>query len=114
MYCSHCGKEVLNEAYVCPACGCKIAGNDDRLSSLSIVGFVLAFLMPLIGFVVSIIANSCAKHNGDEKSATFAKAGTVIAACLMIIYILVIVVSGIFIGSVIISNMTVTAAVAVA
>ena len=24
-YCSHCGTEVLDEAVVCPSCGCKVA-----------------------------------------------------------------------------------------
>ena len=23
-YCSHCGKELLDEAVVCPSCGCKV------------------------------------------------------------------------------------------
>ena len=23
-YCSHCGKEILDEAVVCPGCGCKV------------------------------------------------------------------------------------------
>ena len=23
-YCTHCGKEVLDEAVVCPSCGCKV------------------------------------------------------------------------------------------
>lgn len=26
-YCSHCGKELLDEAVVCPSCGCKVASS---------------------------------------------------------------------------------------
>lgn len=24
-YCSHCGNELLDEAYICPKCGCKVS-----------------------------------------------------------------------------------------
>ena len=56
-YCSHCGKEVDDNAYVCPNCGCKVQKDTDgNLSVISIVGFVFAFLIPLIGLIVSIVA----------------------------------------------------------
>ena len=89
-YCSHCGKEVADEAYVCPNCGCKIAQSG---SPLSIAGFVLAFIIPLIGLIVSIVARNNAVSEDDEKSAGFAKAGIVVSAIFIAIYVLLIFVS---------------------
>ena len=93
-YCSHCGKEVADEAYV-PNCGCKIAqsGSGASLSPLSIAGFVLAFIIPLIGLIVSIVARNNARDEDDEKSAGFAKAGIVVSAIFIAIYVLLIFVS---------------------
>ena len=92
-YCSHCGKEVADEAFVCPNCGCKIGGGKDEnsLSALSIVGFVFSFIMPVIGLIVSIIAHSNAKSDNNERSARFAKAGIIISVCLIALYIVIIV-----------------------
>ena len=90
-YCSHCGKEVDDEAYVCPNCGCKIAqSGDSSLSPLSIAGFVLAFIIPLIGLIVSIVARNNAVSEDDKKSAGFAKAGIVVSAIFIAIYVLLI------------------------
>lgn len=89
-YCSHCGKEVDDNAYVCPNCGCKVQKDaEGNLSVISIVGFVFAFLMPLIGLIVSIVAHSNAKRDGDEKSRKFAKAGIVISACLIAFFVII-------------------------
>ena len=91
-YCSHCGKEIADEAFVCPYCGCKTGtGKGKSLSPISIVGFVLAFIMPVVGLIVSIVANSGAKRDGDEKSAKFARAGIIISVCLIALYVIIIV-----------------------
>ena len=29
-YCSHCGKELFDEAVVCPSCGCSVAANSNN------------------------------------------------------------------------------------
>ena len=92
-YCSHCGKEVADEAFVCPNCGCKTGGGKDEklLSAISIVGFVFSFIMPVIGLIVSIIAHSNAKSDNNERSARFAKAGIIISVCFIALYIIIIV-----------------------
>jgi len=54
-YCSKCGKEILDEAIVCPACGCAVVNpsvpikhEDDTVS----VGLcVLAAFIPLFGII---------------------------------------------------------------
>lgn len=90
-YCSHCGQQVDDNAYVCPNCGCKIQSDKtESLSVLSIVGFIFAFIMPLVGLIVSIVAYSNAKSSDDEKSRRFAKAGIIIAICLIVFYIIIV------------------------
>lgn len=85
-YCSKCGKEVMDEAVVCPNCGCKIEGqNNGNLSALSIVGFVFAFLMPIVGLILSIIAYNNAKKDENERCRSFAKAGIIVSICVWIV-----------------------------
>ena len=93
-YCSHCGKEVADDAFVCPNCGCKIGGkSESSLSGMSIAGFVLAFLMPVIGLILSIVAHNGAKRDDDERSARFSKAGIIISACIIALYVIIVVIS---------------------
>ena len=84
-YCSNCGKQVADEAFVCPNCGCRVDGArpDGSLSAISIIGFVFAFIMPLVGLIISAVAHSGAKREGDERSARFSKAGIIISSCLI-------------------------------
>lgn len=84
-YCSNCGKEVDDKAVICPNCGCRIDDFSARtsLSTLSIIGFIFAFLFPLVGLIISIIAHSNAKKEFDERSRRFSKAGIIIAVCIM-------------------------------
>ena len=69
MYCSVCGKEVMDEAVICPSCGCMIkkdgiktigksSGSDKKTQTsviLGIIGIAFAWLFALIGHIVSII-----------------------------------------------------------
>lgn len=49
-YCSHCGSELLDDAVVCPKCGCAAESQENSVpqnqnvtaSGLSIAGLVLA------------------------------------------------------------------------
>ncbi len=105
-YCVHCGKEVLDDAIICPNCGCSVQyGNNggnyggaqnnnaqqqpyvppyaDSYSGLSVGGLILAFFQPLIGLILSIIAHSEAKRIGSQKSQSMSKAGIIISAVLL-------------------------------
>lgn len=98
-YCIHCGKEVLDDAVICPACGCSVkydmpnGGSEckngvvppyaDTYSSLSIVGFVLVFFTLIVGLIVSIIANNEAKRTGSLKSQSLSKAGIIISSVML-------------------------------
>ena len=69
MYCSVCGKEILDESVICPGCGCMVKHtNTKSLASttetakktqtsliLGIIGIVFAWLFALVGHITSII-----------------------------------------------------------
>ena len=55
-YCQHCGKEILDEAVICPGCGCSVQGTDNAQAmrvdqSVSVGLVVLAVLIPLFGLI---------------------------------------------------------------
>lgn len=103
-YCTHCGKQVLDDAVICPGCGCSVQyGNTDggfsktghgaqqnyappfadEYSGLSVAGLILAFFQPLIGLILSIIAHNEAKRIGSQKSMSMSKAGIIVSAVLL-------------------------------
>ena len=54
-FCSHCGKELRNEAVICPKCGCK-TGYKHRDSSnqgqvLSLASFIFMIIVSIIQFL---------------------------------------------------------------
>lgn len=55
-YCSHCGKEIMSEAVICPHCGCATGASmslepDNPSTGLNI----LSFFFPLIGLILFIV-----------------------------------------------------------
>lgn len=109
-YCSHCGNEVMDEAEICPKCGCRLseakvvstpkepAGSSGPALGLgiasiacAIISFLIFGWLALVGFGLGIGAIvSGAKH----KTATKAKVGlglgiggTVVGAIAIIIWI---------------------------
>ena len=57
-YCTHCGKELVDEAVVCPGCGCGVAGGAQVNSEEDIPSGglnVISFLLPMIGLVFYIL-----------------------------------------------------------
>ena len=72
-FCTHCGKEIMDEAVICPGCGCSTVATppvtqpttqyheDDTVS----VGLcILAALIPLFGFIYWPV-----KHRSTPKKA---------------------------------------------
>ncbi len=78
-YCSKCGKELVDEAVICPACGCSVAPTvavqeEDAPST----GFaVLGFFFPLVGLILYLL-------NKDKapKKAKSAGKGALIGFCV--------------------------------
>lgn len=66
MYCQKCGKEIMDEAVVCPGCGCATAPMryaapavqsqpQEETATLATLSIVFAILIPAVGFIMSII-----------------------------------------------------------
>ena len=68
-FCSHCGKEIMDEAVVCPGCGCGVqertvenpyseekAEVSKTAVVLGAVGIAGAVLLAIVGHICSIIA----------------------------------------------------------
>ena len=58
-YCSHCGKEIFDEAVICPNCGCAVAGNDlkriTRKDTPSTGLNILSFFIPIVGLILYLL-----------------------------------------------------------
>jgi len=54
-YCSHCGKELMDEAVVCTGCGCAVANISNITDEPSIVLNVLSFFLPVVGLILFIV-----------------------------------------------------------
>ena len=84
MFCKICGKEINDQAVICPYCGCQVNGSvavakDDnrKVNVLCIVGFVLSLaslliglfgLVAIAGLVLSIVGvNQASKNNQKLK-----------------------------------------------
>ena len=93
MFCSHCGKEVSNEAYVCTACGCLVksapVANEvvpEQKNGIAIAGFVCSFFIPLLGWIFGGVGLSrSAKRNGKGKG--FSIAALVISTVMFFCYL---------------------------
>ena len=68
MFCSNCGKEISDKAYICPNCGVKTNASadaeNDQLRSMSIAAIVLTFFVPIVGFILGIVVLAKMKQNG--------------------------------------------------
>ena len=52
-YCTKCGQEVMEEAGVCPPCGCGGGTpKKDETNGMAIAGFVCSFFIPLLGWII--------------------------------------------------------------
>ena len=92
MFCSHCGKEVSNEAYVCPNCGCLVSGKGSQPqegNSMMILGFIFAFFFPIIGMIFCSKAQKIAKE-GDGKIPSLVVWGSWIAMINFMLRILMV------------------------
>ena len=59
-FCSYCGKEIENDAYICVHCGRKVSSqtekNQDDAPSTGLA--VLSFFIPLIGLILFLMWNN--------------------------------------------------------
>lgn len=100
MYCMNCGKETNNENQICNDCSPKKKSN----KGISIVGIVLSFIIPLAGFILSIIGltkgNKIEKETGEKNKYFVVNVIGIIASVFMFIiqFVVIIVVFALMIG----------------
>lgn len=91
MFCPKCGKEIMDEAVICPHCGCatRIGAphvEEQKTNIFALVGFILSFFFALAGLILSIIGYKKApEYNNSGKG--FALAGIIISSVSMVIAI---------------------------
>ncbi len=95
MFCKNCGKEINDQAVVCPYCGVQVGtmtpAETPKTNVLAIVGFILAFFFPIAGLVCSIIGkNKVAECDGNGKG--LATAGIVISIVEMVLALIIVIV----------------------
>lgn len=92
MFCKKCGKEILDEAVICPNCGVQVGEiakqteEDKNGNGMAVAGFICSFFVPLLGWVFGGIGLSRAgKRGGKGKSLSIA--AIVIASVSFLIYL---------------------------
>ena len=97
-FCSYCGKEILDEALICPYCGCATSQNDPAYDDAPNMGFaVLGFFIPLVGLILYLV-NKDTSPMKAKSAGRGALAGFITGIVFSIIY-------GIIVGSMIGSMM---------
>lgn len=80
MYCRNCGKQISDNTQYCPECGTFLGTskvNVTPTNDAALVGFILSFLFPISGLIVSLVGLKKSKIEGRRG---FAVAGIAIAA----------------------------------
>ena len=65
-YCSKCGKEIMEDAVICPYCGCQVgtvtavnkSAEVNESSGLSTCAIVFAVLIPVVGLICGIVGTA--------------------------------------------------------
>lgn len=96
MFCKNCGSQIDDNASVCIHCGASVREMQTtqqqpaQSNTLAIVGFVFAFLMPLVGLICSIIGLKKSKELSDNGKG-LATAGIIISVIEILIVIIAII-----------------------
>lgn len=108
-YCSKCGKELMDEALICPGCGCPTslyyqqqqqqnqqsyeqpAQNTVQATTniYCILSLIFAFIMPILGIIFGAIGVKQVKENDKEKGEQLGKAGLGISIAFLVLGILI-------------------------
>ena len=89
MYCKNCGREISDNAVVCPHCGVQVGTiksttgtvSEDK-NSIAVAGFILSFFIALAGLICSIIGYKKAVNEGAPQKG-LALAGIIISSLSM-------------------------------
>lgn len=93
MFCSKCGNEILDEAVICPKCGCetavKKAEKKEPDEPKTGMGILFALLLGLIGLVIGL----CLYKENTIARKTFLKAWGITYGVFVVIAIIIFAVS---------------------
>ena len=94
MYCSKCGEHIMDEAVICPKCGCETNVKKPQLEypdePKTGMGVLFALLLGVIGLIIGI----CLYKDGTVARKTFIKGWLMtfgVCAALVIVYTIVLV-----------------------
>ncbi len=106
MFCNNCGKEIDNNAAICPYCGVvanknalNSATNINQSNTMATVGFVFSFFIAIVGLICSIIGLKRAPEFGGNGKG-LAIAGIIISIISIIFTIILIASMASLIGAV--------------
>lgn len=54
-FCSQCGKEIMNEAVICPNCGSAVGKLNTVGDSSGLAWSIISFLFPLLGIILYLV-----------------------------------------------------------
>lgn len=104
MFCTNCGKEINDNAAICPYCGVvanknalsNASSNTNQSNTMAIVGFIFSlffFFFALVGLICSIIGFKRAPEFGGNGKG-LALAGIIISSISIIIIVFIVVIGG--------------------
>ena len=98
-YCSKCGKEIVEDAVICPNCGCAVESpvTTTETDAPSMGFAVLGFFIPLVGLILYLV-----NKEKSPKKAKSAGKGALIGFCVSLVFS---VIYGIVLGSMLSSLM---------
>ena len=96
-YCSKCGKEIMDEAVVCPNCGCSLEETkvQNSADSSSAGWAFLGFCIPIVGLILYLVW----KDSMPLRAKSAGKGALISVIIAAIIYVIYAIIIGIFIGS---------------
>lgn len=104
MYCPKCGKVINDDAFICPHCHNYLKeepkpnietntiskDTDEPYFGIGVCSIFLAFLMPVVGLVLSILTILKAKVKSNK---TMGKVGLFLSIFMLILYIVILIVT---------------------
>ena len=94
-YCSKCGKELMDEAVVCPGCGCAQENKAVSNDASSFGWAVLGFFFPIVGLILYLVW----KDNTPLKAKSAGKGALVSVIVSVVLWIIYAVIIGALVSS---------------
>ena len=106
MYCGNCGNNIKSNDSFCPYCGRQVINNNNEYyqnttynstpalrsgtNGIAIAGFILAFIFPLLGLILSCVGLASSKDYYNHSGRGLSIAGIIISLIPIILVILLI------------------------